>query len=247
MGNGQNQPPQDSALSVVRSAQTTLGSMPTNQSGQTQWPVRWIAVAPQGSSFPVQAYRGSGLVGRRNTIERGQYDTSEGAIRDVYAQLAGNPEQRALVQAKLKQKGFYGGTRVGIPDNDLNAIKSWLEYSNNIGVTYDRALDEMDKSIPDYEKPGGGPRYRVSNPADIKAAVNRAFQETIGRAANEQELAMVVPGFQQAQIQGQMGTVAAPDVGQFAQGAAEFFAPTEAQGYKFLGYMNRLFQVAGGR
>lgn len=251
MSDGQNQGNQNrntggGALDVVQSAQTTLGSLATNQSGQTTFPVRWLAVAPQGSSFPVTQYRGPNLVGRRNTIEREPYDVSEGSLRNVYAELAANPAARALTLERLKRKGFYGGTRVGIPDNDLSAIRQWLEYSNTIGVTRDRALDEMDKTLPDYERGGGGPRYRVSNPADIRIAVKRAFMDTIGRGPTEQELAAVVPGFQQAQIQGQMGTVAAPDVMTFAEGAAQFMAPTEAQGYKFLNSVNRLFNAIGG-
>jgi len=245
-GQGNQNRNRNTATQVVQEAQTALGSLATNQSGQTTWPVRWLAVPEKGSSWPVSQYRGPNLVGLSNRIESKPYEITEGTLRDKYAELAANPTTRAFVQNRLKQKGFYGGSRVGIPDNDLSAIRGWLEYSNTIGVTADRALEEMLKSIPDYDKGGGGPRYRVSNPADIRVAVKRAFMDTIGRGPTEQELAAVVPGFQQAQIQGQMGTTAAPDVTTFAEGAAQFLAPTEAQGYKFLNSVNRLFNALGG-
>lgn len=245
MSNGQNQTP-NQQTSIGGFFDRVLGGMPTNQPNQqTEWPVRWVA-AP-GSSFPGTAYRGPGLVGRTNQIEeQTQYNVTDGFASDVYSQLAASPNRQDILN-KLKRKGFYGGRQVGLPGNDLDAIKGWLEYANLEGVTKERALDEMDRKLPDDERVrGGGPRIRVSNPADIRLAVKRAFMDTIGRGPTEQELAAVVPGFQQAQIQGQMGRVAAPDVMTFAEGAAQFMAPTEAQGYKFLNSVNRLFNAIGG-
>ena len=81
----------------------------------------------------------------------------------------------------------------------------------------------------------------------------RVAQETIGRGFSDEEAAQAVQAYQQREIQAQQamyagGTVTEqPSADVFAQQFAQQVAPTEANGYKFLGYMNQLFQAAGGR
>ena len=221
------------------------GGMPTGATTGPRYspPPRFVIGPSPGGGGGQGYYTGSGLVDENNTVALpGPYIIDNTEVRRIYGEMS--PEYRARVMDTLRRKGFYTGSSNF--ENDLDAIASWLDFSNTIGVTRSRALLEMDRSIPDRQSTGGGPRYRVSNPADIRVAVKRAFMDTLGRGPTEQELAMVVPGFQQAQIQGQMGTVAAPDVTTFAEGAAQFMAPTEANGYKFLNSVNRLFNAIGG-
>ena len=221
------------------------GGMPTGATTGPRYnpPPRFVIGPSPGGGGGQGYYTGSGLVDENNTVALpGPYIIDNTEVRRIYGEMS--PEYRARVMDTLRRKGFYTGSSNF--ENDLDAIASWLDFSNTIGVTRSRALLEMDRSIPDRQSTGGGPRYRVSNPADIRVAVKRAFMDTLGRGPTEQELAMVVPGFQQAQIQGQMGAVAAPDVTTFAEGAAQFMAPTEANGYKFLNSVNRLFNAIGG-
>lgn len=222
-------------------------SMPVGTStGRTprQPPPRFITGASPGGGGGQGYYTGQGLVGRDNTVALpGPYPEDTEFFRNVFSSMS--PQDRARTFDILRRKGLYTGSSNF--ENDLQAIGNWIVWSNSEGVTRDRALLDMERYVPDRQSTGGGPRYRVSNPADIRVAVKQAFMNTLGRGPTEQELALVVPGFQQAQIQGQMGAVASPDVSTFAEGAAQFMAPTEAQGYKFLNSMNRLFSAIGGQ
>jgi len=238
---------------IISQIATVLGSIPTGQptTGQTVWPVRFVN-AP-GTNLPVIGYQGPGLVGFTNTVEEDNYNITEGFVRDVYASLLG--ETRTNTLNVLKQKGFYGSSgEIGIPDNDLRAIEQWLEESNLAGVTKERYIQQLLRDRPDVGGRGGAPRrYRVTNPEDLKAVFKRVSQETIGRDFTDDEAMRAVQTYQQQEVAAQQaayggGTatqVMGADV--FAQQFAQQIAPTEANGYKFLGYMNRIFNAAGGR
>lgn len=238
---------------ILSEISSILGSMGTGQpqGSQTTWPVRFVN-AP-GTNVPVIGYTGPGLVGFSNNVEEDNYQITDGLIRDVYSSLMG--DTRANTLAILKQKGFYGNRPIGVPENDLRAVQQWLEESNLAGVTKERYLQEMLKNRPDYGGTGGGAprRYRVSNPEDLKAVFKQVSQQTIGRDFTDDEAMRAVQAYQQQEIAAQQaayggGTstqVMGADV--FAQQFAQQVAPTEANGYKFLGYMNRLFNAAGGR
>lgn len=232
---------------IISQIETVLGGAPTNQpGGQTVWPVRWVN--PPGSSIPVVGYTGPGLVGFSNNVEEANYDITEGFVRNVYSSL--NPAQRTATLNLLKQKGFYGNREVGIPENDLNAIAQWLDEANLAGVTRERYLFELSKTRPDVSSGGAGRRYRVSNPEDLKVVFKRIAQETIGRNFSDDEALRAVQAFQQQEIAAQSaggGVVTegmGPDV--FAQKFATETAPTEAQGYKYLGYVDKFFNAIGG-
>ena len=237
---------------ILNQINTVLGSMPTSQptSGQTVWPVRYVN-AP-GTNIPIIGYTGPGLVGFSNTVEEDNYVINEGLIRDVYSRMT--PAERQTRLGLLKEYGFYGNRNVGDPDADLRAIEQWLDEANLAGVTRERYLTEILKNRPKEARGGGAPRrYRVSNPDDLKAVFKRVAQETIGRGFTDEEATQAVQAYQQREIQAQQAMYAGgtmteqPSADVFAQQFAQQVAPTEANGYKFLGYMNQLFQAAGGR
>jgi hypothetical protein len=129
-----------------------------------------------------------------------------------------------------------------------------LAESNLAGVTRERYIQQLLRDRPDVGGRGGAPRrYRVTNPEDLKAVFKRVSQETIGRDFTDDEAMRAVQTYQQQEVAAQQaayggGTatqVMGADV--FAQQFAQQIAPTEANGYKFLGYMNRIFNAAGGR
>lgn len=246
MSNNQNQG------GVSPSASYAGGMPPAGQPGGTTYnpPPRFVIGPSPGGGGGQGYYRGSGLVDENNTVALpGPYQIDDTEVRRIYGEMT--PEYRARVMDTLRRKGFYiGSSNFG---NDLEAIANWLDFSNTMGVTRSRALLEMDRSIPDREGTGGGTRrYRVSNPDDIKTAVNKAALDTLGRAFTEQELALVVPGFQRAEVQSQQAyysqgmSAEAPSAQAFGQAAAQFVDPNQANAYKFLKTMNRIFNATGG-
>jgi len=211
-------------------------------------PARMVTQPYRGGAAP---YTGPDLVNSRGQIERRPYDITDDFVGYSYAQMT--PQERADTFSTLQRYGFYGSSDPGVYANDLNAIARWLDFSNRIGVTANRALDEMKRTMTPISRGGGAPRrYRVSNPDDIKTVINKAAMDTIGRAFTKDELALAVPGYQQAEVKAQqaamMGGVSteAPSATTFGQQAAEFLAPTEANGYKFLKIMNRIFSATSG-
>lgn len=238
------------AAAIASVMSGVVGSQPADQ--QTVWPGRFIVGASPGGGGGQGYYTGSGLVNRQNQVEREQYNITDGLIRDVYSSLQG--ESRQQVFDILEAKGFYGSAgRSGEPGDDLRAIDQWLSESNLAGYTKERYLDELLKNPDRIRKTGGARRYQVSNPDDLKAVFKRVAQETIGRNFSDTEAMQAVSAYQQQELAAQRAAVGggtitqAPSADVFAEQFAQQVAPTEANGYKFLGYMNKLFQAAGGR
>lgn len=192
------------------------------------------------------------LVGVGDVLtSQGQYNIELDA-RGIYASLT--PAERAARIDILKRKGFYGSADPGIYSNDIAAFQRWLDYSNTMYMTADRALTEMQRTMMDVSDGGGGyaPRYRVSSAADLGVVFKEVAKNTIGRAFTEDEANRAVQAYQQLQIQTQQAMMRggvveeAPSADVFAQQFAQQAAPTEADAYKFLGVMNRIFNATSG-
>jgi hypothetical protein len=122
-----------------------------------------------------------------------------------------------------------------------------------MGITAERALEEIKRGEPVKTGGTGVRRYRVSSPEDLKVVAKRMAQETIGRSFTEDEANQFVAAYQQRELQAQQQYFAggvsteAPSADVFAQQFAQQIAPTEANGYKFLGFMDSIFRSIGGR
>jgi hypothetical protein len=229
-----------------------VGGAPTNQpGGQTVWPVRFINPNPS-VNMPIVGYRGSGLVGTNNNVVENQYPLTEGFVRDIYTRML--PADRQANLQMLKNKGWYGNGQVGDPRYDLAVIERLLDESNLAGVTYERYLRDVVSRRPNAGGGGAPRRYRVSNPDDLKAVFKRVAQETIGRGFTDAEANQAVMAYQQREVAAQQAlyggasmVTEAPSADVFAQGFAQQIAPTEANAYKFLGVMNKIFSATGGQ
>jgi hypothetical protein len=248
MSDGQDTGAQDSGINQILAAigAVPMGSMASNQPVYNPPP----RIARQGS-HGMRPYTGNNLVDDNNNITNLTfYDTSEDYAKSVWGNLS--PDSRESIMGVLKSKGFYRGDRSF--GNDIDAIQNWLDYSNTLGVTSSRALTEMQKNMPNYGGGGGyAPRYRVSSTDDLKAVARQVAQQTIGREFTTDEANRFVQAYQSAEVSAQKSAmgggvvqdVASADV--FAQQFAQQVAPTEANGYQFLGYMNQIFNAFGGQ
>jgi hypothetical protein len=211
--------------------------------------------AVQQGSRGTKMYYGPGLVGTNRQIltdpNTGQPLTYNPKVDApaVYSQMS--PANRAVVLQVLYQKGLHPSTP-GKFDSDVSAFQNLLEYASAGGITMERALNELQQNVPDYNKSGrggGGVTARVTSPEDLKAVAKQVAQNTLGRSFTDVEANQFVAAYQSQEkaYQNTAGGVAVqtPGADVAAQSFAQQVAPTEAQGYKYLGYMNKLFDAIG--
>jgi hypothetical protein len=240
----------DTELSIaeqIAAAVAAIGT--TGDSGQKYNPPTRYKPSP-GGSFPALKYDGPNLLDSAGN-EQPIYDTSEEYAKFVYGNLT--PSARQLAFTVLKDKGFYGGGEIGDFSSDINAIQGWLDYSNTVGYTTDRSLKQMLFSLPSSKSSGGNyrPRINVSSPEDLKVVAKKVSMDTLGRAFTEAEADKFVKSYQAQEIGSQQSSgggvsVDIPSVDVAAQEFSQELAPTEANAYKYLGYVDKFFNSIGG-
>lgn len=197
-------------------------------------------------------YEGPGLVTLDGQISEIYYDINNDPGR-FYAGMT--PAERLEVLGKLNDSGFYTAGNIGNYASDLNAISAWLEYSNNAGLDREAALNQIVSTGATMPKTGfgGTPRtYKTSNTDDLKVMAKKISQDTLGRMMSDEELNRFVATYQQSEIdyQKSMYAGATTEDMQPADIAAQEFsqelAPTEANAYKYLGYVDKFFNSIGG-
>jgi hypothetical protein len=229
-----------------------LKKLITGYFGTTTFPNPGRVVAGNRGMGVPALYTGPNLVDENNQVTNlGKYDVSEESAKYIWGSM--KPAERQRIMDILDNSGLYSGQR-GYA-NDINAIQMWLDYSNTQMITRSRSLLEMQKNPPGGGGRGGSyrPRFRVSAAEDLRVVANQIAKQTLGREFTTDEAARFVSAYQQREVQAQQaalggGTFAeapSPDVA--AQGFAQQVAPTEANGYKFLGFMNKIFSATGGR
>lgn len=238
----------DSGLSISEQIAAIIGQTSSSVKQTYNPPTRYKPTP--GGSFPAIPYNGPNLLDSAGN-EQPIYDTSEEYAKYVYGTLS--PSSRQLAFDVLKDKGFYGSGKIGDFSSDINAIQGWLDYSNTVGYTSDRSLKQMLSTLPSSKSSTGNyrPRINVSSPDDLKVVAKKVSMDTLGRAFTEAEADKFVKayqaqetGYQQSSAGGGV-SVQIPSADVAAQKFAEESAPTEAQGYKYLGYVNKFFDAIG--
>lgn len=141
------------------------------------------------------------------------------------------------------------GASVGTPDRDIRAITQLMTYANNMGRDYESTLRILDQMLPDKEDQK--PRYRVSSSRDLRAVFDETAKSTIGRGFTEEEMARAINAYQagergvQSVESGVVESMASPSV--YGADFARQTAPTEAQAFTYLGFMDRTMKKAASR
>ena len=246
-------PPITTPPTTVPTIKTIIGGSPPSTTTDTDAPAYKppprYAKDNQGKWY---VYDGAGIVDAAGKISDKYYDTSnEPGI--IYAKLT--PAERLEILNKLNDSGFYTGGTVGNYASDLNAISALLEYSNNAGISREVALNQIVTSgvTAPPTKTGGPPRtYRTSNTDDLKVMAKKISQDTLGRTMSDEELSRFADSYQKSEIDYQKSVYAGgtveemPDANVAAQEFSQELAPTEANAYKYLGYVDKFFNSIGG-
>jgi hypothetical protein len=198
-----------------------------------------------------ELYKGEGLVDEKGQLIRGtNYYDLESDARGLYA--GWSPKNRIAYTEQMIAAGFLNPDSVGDYAAELRAIQEMLDYSNAVGKEYRFALKDRLANGPTAARRIGQRRtYQTSNTQDLVSLANSVSQETIGRTLSEQEAAQFAQQYQQQQIAAQTaayggGTVMQPPSAEVAaQNFIKQARPQEEAGYKYLGYMNQLFDSIG--
>lgn len=200
-------------------------------------------------------YTGPGIVDSRGNLVSETYYDPDVDAGNLYASLA--PDALARLTDTLFRKGFYRSGEPGDFISDKNAIANLYDYANIYGRDITWAVNNLRSTVPDsaaMSRVGSGVarRYRVSSADDLRFLANRVAQDTLGRELSADEQQRFIAAYQGQEMQAQRAAYSsstfmeAPSADVAAQQFAEQAAPTEANAYKYLGYVNKLFSAVGG-
>lgn len=213
--------------------------------GGNNYPQR-IIVNDQGNW---EVYTGPGLVRANGTLlkDGGNLVTGYNLDEDpgiVYSSLS--PGARNDLLQKLDVAGFFTVGGPGNVQDELRAIQNLMATANIFGLELNNMVDTRLAGMPVSARTGSGYRRVVTSAEDLKVVARQVSQQTLGRELNEAELNQFVAAYQGRERAGGGGT-ALPGADVAAQEFSRQVAPTEANAYEYLGYMNQLFSLLGVR
>lgn len=192
-----------------------------------------------------------GLVDRSGNLVSTEYYEPEKAALEFYYSMPTDKRQTVLDTLASK----WG--KIETYDTAIRALTELHATANEFGLTTDAMLQQIVLNVPDRPAPPAAriPPKRVSSPGDLKKIAKSVAKATLGREFSEEEANQFVAAYQQRemQVQQQMATQSGgvitdiEDPTVFAEQFAQQVAPTEANGFKFLGYADLLFNSLEGR
>lgn len=145
-----------------------------------------------------------------------------------------NDIERNRITNILYTRGWYGDRKPqgGFGDNDLDAMKGLLYYSNIKGRTWDEVLNTIEKAP--FTTAGSGAAPSFSSKEDLSVIADKTALSTIGRKLTPEERDRFVKSYQGVQRADRPGGEQAPSADVFFQNRIENQYGAETDAYKYL-------------
>jgi hypothetical protein len=152
-------------------------------------------------------YTGPDLTDANDQISRKQYNEVTDA-KNILDSMTDLERMLLLKDVSVATNGLYKPDlrSAGLSDEDYTAFGELvLRTANNIGRTYDVALDYMKANVSKWNPVGTGRSYSVSSSDDIKDVLKETSLTLLGYIPDAQTLNRLTSNIQQEQMRPQMG------------------------------------------
>lgn len=192
---------------------------------------RYVATSPRRvERVETQPSSVSGVVSPQgNVLPFYELNTAPGEILGSLDDI-----QRNRLTNLLYTRGWYGNDKPqgGFGDNDRQAMKGLLYYSNVRGRTWDEVLNTIEKAP--FTTGGGGAAPSYSSKEDLAVIADKTALSTIGRKLTPEERQKFVASYQGVQRADRAGGEQAPSADVFFQNRIEGQYGAETDAYKYL-------------
>lgn len=185
----------------------------------------------------------------------GIYDPKTGEVRPFYnlntrpAEILGSlkEESRMQLTRTLYERGWYKGAKMegGFGDNDREALRELLFFSNTQGLDYVTVLNTLPSAPISDANASSGLGPRVSSRQDLVEVANRTALSVIGRKLTKEEADRFAASYQGVQAS-DSGREAAPSADVFFQQRIEQKYGAESESYKYLNAISNVSKLLGG-
>lgn len=177
--------------------------------------------------------------------------TPEGTVQNFYelntapGEILGSLDdiERNKVTNLLYTRGWYGNQKPqgGFGDNDREAMKALLYYSNVKGRTWTEVVNTLEKAP--FVTTGGGAAPSFSSKEDLAVIADKTALSTIGRKLTPEERDRFVKSYQGVQRADRPGGEQAPSADVFFQNRIEGQYGAETDAYKYLSAISNVAKL----
>lgn len=229
--------------------------MPTGTVRQTGYTGVSEGYVPQGNLPVKEQYVGVSGAGVAKipayTTSVSGIVTPEGTLQNFYelntapGEILGSLDdiERNKVTNLLYTRGWYGNQKPqgGFGDNDREAMKALLYYSNVKGRTWTEVVNTLEKAPFVIAGSGAAPSY--SSKEDLSVIADKTALSTIGRKLTPEERDRFVKSYQGVQRADRPGGQQAPSADVFFQNRIQGQYGAETDAYKYLSAISNVAKL----
>lgn len=164
---------------------------------------------------------------------------------ELLGSLAPDPVSLRKFVKGLYTRGWYGDKEPegGLGDNDIEAVRNLMYYSNLQGITWDTTFNTLMQAP--ISRTGSGRTVQVASTDDLTTVANRTALQTIGRKLSDAEAKRFAEAYQAAQ-RSESDTMATASADVFFSKRLEEKYGAESESYKYLQAISNVAKVLGG-